>query len=233
MERIPENETIVEMEDARRFNEVMSGRLVQHEYRRLARHVVEMGVLPPGGRVLDVGTGPGFVAIEVARLLQGSGCEDFDLSRAVVGLDLSQAMLTLAAENAQREGLDGALTWREGDAKAMPFDDGEFDFVVSSGSLHHWEDPLPVLDEIARVLKDNGQCIVRDSKRLQRWGPRFFAWAIGMTIPRDFRVHYWGSIKSSYTTAELRTILERSRLQGWRVVEDFLDVMIIKKAIYQ
>jgi ubiquinone/menaquinone biosynthesis C-methylase UbiE len=74
MERIPENEAIAEMEDARRYNEMMRGRLVQHEYQRLARDVVGMGV-PPGGRVLDVGTGPGFVAIEVARLLQGSGCK--------------------------------------------------------------------------------------------------------------------------------------------------------------
>jgi ubiquinone/menaquinone biosynthesis C-methylase UbiE len=222
MERIPENEAIAEMEDARRYSEMMSGWLVQHEYRALAREAARMGV-PPGGRVLDVGTGPGFVAIEVARLLQGSGCE-------VVGLDLSRAMLTVAAENAQREGLDGTLAWREGDAKAIPFDDGEFDFVVSSGSLHHWEDPLVVLNEIARVLKDDGRCIVRDSKRLQQWAPRLFAWAIGMAIPPDFRVHYWNSIKSSYTTAELQFILDRSQLQGCQIVEDFMDVMIVKEA---
>jgi ubiquinone/menaquinone biosynthesis C-methylase UbiE len=220
MERIPENEAIAEMQDTHRYNQVMSGRLVQHEYRRLARDVVEMGV-PPGGKVLDVGTGPGFVALEIARLLRGSA--------QVVGLDLSRAMLTVAAENARREGLGDALAWREGDAKAIPFDDGEFDFVVSSGSLHHWDDPLVVLDEIARVLKDDGQCIVRDSKRLQRWGPRLFAWAIGMTIPRDFRVHYWGSIRSSYTGDELSQILQRSRLKGWRIVEDVMDVMIVKE----
>jgi ubiquinone/menaquinone biosynthesis C-methylase UbiE len=220
MQRIPESEAIAQMEDARRFNDLMSRGLVQHEYRRLARDVVEMGV-PPGGKVLDIGTGPGFVAIEVARLLRGSGCQ-------VVGLDLSTAMLTLAAENAAKEGLDGALTWHEGDAKAMPFEENEFDFVVSSGSLHHWEGPLAVFDEIARVLTDDGGCIIRDSKRLGRWAPRLFAWAIGMTIPPDFRAHYWNSIKSSYTPAELCSILERSRLQGWRIAEDFLDVMIVK-----
>jgi ubiquinone/menaquinone biosynthesis C-methylase UbiE len=125
-------------------------------------------------------------------------------------------------------GLNGALTWREGDAKALPFEDAEFDFVVSSGSLHHWEDPLHVFDEVARVLKDDGRCIIRDSKRLQRWAPRLFAWAIGITIPSDFRVHYWNSIKSSYTTAELESILERSQLTGWRIVEDFMDLMIVK-----
>ena len=222
MERLPESESIVELEDARRFNELMGGRLRKHEYRGLARDAVALGV-PRGGKALDVGTGPGFVAIEVARLLQGTGCQ-------VIGLDISEAMLALAAENAQREGLEGMITWRQVDAKCMPFEDGEFDLVVCNDSLHHWEDPLVVFDEIARVLKDGGQCLVHDSKRLHKWAPRLMSWAIGMIIPSDFRVHYWNSIKSSYTPQELSTILEDSRLQGWRVVEGFMDLMVVKEA---
>jgi len=66
MERIPESEAIAAMADARRYSQVMGRRLVQHEYCQLAR--------------------------EVARLLQGTGCQ-------VVGLDLSAAMLVAAAEN--------------------------------------------------------------------------------------------------------------------------------------
>jgi hypothetical protein len=54
------------------------------------------------------------------------------------------------------------------------------------------------------------------------------SWAIGMMIPRDFRVHYWNSIKSSYTPGELQAILESSKLQGWRIVEDFMDLMVVK-----
>jgi ubiquinone/menaquinone biosynthesis C-methylase UbiE len=223
MKRVPESEAIDAMEDARRFSEWMGkNRHRQDEYRQLAREVVKMGV-PPGGKVLDVGTGPGFVAIAVARRLRDSSYE-------VIGLDLSKAMLTVAAENAQRAGLNGMITWRQGDAKAMPFGDGEFDFVVCNDSLHHWEDPPAVFDEIARVLKDDGQCIVHDLKRAQRWAPRVVSWLIGMMIPSDFRVHYWNSIKSSYTPDELRAILERSRLEGWRIIEDFMDLMVVKEA---
>jgi ubiquinone/menaquinone biosynthesis C-methylase UbiE len=222
MERVPESEAIAEMTDARRFNEVMGrNRFRQEGIRQLAREAVGMGI-PPGGKVLDMGTGPGFVAIEVARLLKGTGCQ-------VVGMDLSEAMLGLAAENATKAGLNGVLTWREGDVKAMPFDDGEFDFVISNDSLHHWDDPLPVFDEIARVLKDDGQCIIHDSKRLQHWWPRLFVKTISLTIPRDFRVHWWNSIKSSYTAGELRAILGCSRLTGWRIEEDFMDLMVVKE----
>jgi ubiquinone/menaquinone biosynthesis C-methylase UbiE len=222
MERIPESEAIAEIADARRFNEFMgTNRFRLEEYRRLARDLVELG-LPPGGKVLDVGTGPGFVAIEVARLLQDRGGR-------VVGLDLSPAMLALAAENARRQGLNGVLVWRQGDARAMPFDDGEFDAVVSNDSLHHWEDPLLILNEIARVLKNGGRCIIHDMKRLQKPAPRFVAWAIGLTIPADFRVHYWNSIKSAYTPSELHAILARSRLHGCRIVEDFMDLTVVKE----
>ena len=221
MERIPESEAIAEPVDARRFSEVMSSnRFRQADYRRLARRAVGLGT-PPGGKVLDVGTGPGFVAIEVAKLLKGTGGQ-------VVGMDLSPVILTLAAENATKAGLDGMLLWREGDAKAMPFEDGEFDLIVSNDSLHHWEDPLVVFDEIARVLKDDGRCIIHDSKRLQGRWPWLFVKMISLSIPRDFRVHWWNSIKSSYTVDELQAILERSRLTGWRIEEDFMDLAVVK-----
>jgi ubiquinone/menaquinone biosynthesis C-methylase UbiE len=222
MERIPESEAIAEPVDARRFNEVMgSNRFRQADYRRLARRAVDLGV-PPGGTVLDMGTGSGFVAIEVARLLEGTGCR-------VVGMDLSTAMLALAAENATEVGLNGTLSWREGDVKAMPFDAGAFDLIVSNDSLHHWDDPLLVFDEIARVLKDGGHCIIHDSKRLKRRWPWLFVRTVSLSIPRDFRVHWWNSIKSSYTADELHSILERSRLTGWQIEEDFMDLAVVKE----
>ena len=222
MERIPESEAIAEPVDARRFNEVMgSNQFRLADYQRLAHRAVDVGI-PPGGKVLDMGTGPGFVAIEVGKLLEGTGCQ-------VVGMDLSQAMLALAAENSAQAGLDGVLTWREGDVKAMPFEDGEFDVVVSNDSLHHWDDPAPVFDEIARVLKEAGRCFVHDSKRLLRWWPWLFVKTISLSIPRDFRVHWWNSIKSSYTADELRAILDRSRLTGWQVEEDFMDLLVVRE----
>ncbi|MBN1438045.1 MAG: class I SAM-dependent methyltransferase [Anaerolineales bacterium] len=187
----------------------------------MAKRIVEMGI-PPNGRVLDLGTGPGFVAIEIAKIFRGS-------NRRVVGLDLSAPMLAAAAENAAREGVDGILSWREGDNKAMPFGDGEFDAIVSNDSLHHWRNPLPVFDEIARVVKPGGALAIKDSKRLQHWWPWMFVKAISLSIPPDFRIHWWNSIESSYTADELRAILRRSRLAECQVEEGFLDLAVVKE----
>jgi ubiquinone/menaquinone biosynthesis C-methylase UbiE len=75
-----------------------------------------MNVIHSYGKILDMSTGPGFVAIEVARLLKGTGCQ-------IVGMDMSTAMLGLAAENGAKVGLYSELTRGEGGVKAMPFAD--------------------------------------------------------------------------------------------------------------
>jgi ubiquinone/menaquinone biosynthesis C-methylase UbiE len=220
MNRILENEAIATTNSAQRFNQVMGRGAIQREYERLATEVVTMGV-PLSGRGRDVGTGPGYVARAVARQLAGRA--------QITGLDLSPAMLALAGENAVRNGVSAWVEWKQGDGKAMPFADAQFDFVVSSGSLHHWNDPLPVLTEIVRVLKPTGQCLIHDSKRLLTWQPRLVAWAIGLTIPADFRKHYWGSIHASYTANELRSLLQAPQFFGWQIKEDLLSVCIVKQ----
>ena len=53
---------------------------------------------------------------------------------------------------------------------------------------------------------------------------------IGLTIPYEFRVHYWNSTRSSFTVPELRALLVQSRLRGWRIEQDLMDLMIVVEA---
>jgi hypothetical protein len=72
--------------------------------------------------------------------------------------------------------------------------------------------------------------IIRDSKRLPGTGiAPMLAALIGFTLPADFRIHYWESIRSSYTPAELQSFIERSNLKGSRIQQDLLDMMLIKE----
>src|SRR5262245_56074388 len=80
-----------------------------------ARAVAER--VPPGGRVLEVAPGPGYLAIEIAR----SG-------RQVAALDISESFVAMVGENAKRAGV--VIDVRHGNAAAMPFADVSFDFVV-------------------------------------------------------------------------------------------------------
>jgi SAM-dependent methyltransferase len=56
-----------------------------------------------------------------------------------------------------------------GDSRQLPFDDGQFDMVISSFSVHHWEDPARGMAEVHRVLRPGGQARVYD---LPDWAVR-------------------------------------------------------------
>src|SRR3954447_22938970 len=86
------------------------------EFRADARRVAAQ--LRDGGRVLEVAPGPGYLAVELAKL---GGYR-------VVGLDVSASFVRLATQHAATAGVD--VTFRHGDAAAMPFGDASFDFVV-------------------------------------------------------------------------------------------------------
>ncbi|MFA6239852.1 MAG: class I SAM-dependent methyltransferase [Candidatus Hydrogenedentales bacterium] len=105
------------------------------------------------GRILDVGTGPGWLLLAIHAQSPGS---------ELVGMDISQAMVHLAKENIGAAGLSNHIEIREGGAAAMPFPDASFDLVVSTGSLHHWADAVGGLNEIHRILKPSGTALIYD-----------------------------------------------------------------------
>jgi ubiquinone/menaquinone biosynthesis C-methylase UbiE len=107
-------------------------------------------------RALDVGCGPGRLAIGLAQRVPGL---------QVVGLDLSQEMLDLAQARAERAGIAGRMQFWRGDAQQTPFPDDHFDLVVSTLSLHHWNHPVTVLDEMARLARPGGRVVVFDLRR--------------------------------------------------------------------
>ncbi len=105
-----------------------------------------------GGRVLEVAPGPGYLAIELAKL-----------GYRVTGLDISRSFVRIARENAARAGV--AIELEQGDAARMPFPDASFDFVVCMAAFKNFTDPVGALDEIHRVLKPGGQASIFDLRK--------------------------------------------------------------------
>jgi ubiquinone/menaquinone biosynthesis C-methylase UbiE len=121
-------------------------RLLRRFYRRLADDIA--AAAPRGAAVLDVGTGPGVLLVELARRRP-----DLNLT----GLDLSPDMVTAANRN-----LGDQATVRVGSVTQLPFPDGSFDLVVSSISMHHWDHPEAAVPELARVLRPGGRLRIYD-----------------------------------------------------------------------
>jgi ubiquinone/menaquinone biosynthesis C-methylase UbiE len=129
-------------------------------YRRVARDVGSAG-LAAGAVVLDVGTGPG----SVPRLIAADHPE-----LTLEGVDLSAEMIALATHAAQTGQAAGApsVGFQVGDVAALPYRDESVDLVISSLSLHHWEDPAAGLREVVRVLRPGGRAWVYDFRRTLR-----------------------------------------------------------------
>jgi len=132
-----------------RIYDLVSRRVLRGLYRRLATDVA--GVAPNGGAVLDIGTGPGVLLVELAARRP-------DLR--LTGLDLSADMIAAATRNLERFGEQACA--RVGDVTSLPFPDRSFDLIVSSLSLHHWDHPEAAVPELARVLRPGGQVYIYD-----------------------------------------------------------------------
>jgi SAM-dependent methyltransferase len=118
-----------------------------------ARVATEVATSLPTGTILEVGSGPGRLAVRLAQEAP---------HLAVTGVDISEAMVERAARRAAEAGLAGRVRFEVGDVGGLPFADGEFDAVVSTLSLHHWPDAPRGLAEIHRVLKPGGEARIYD-----------------------------------------------------------------------
>jgi ubiquinone/menaquinone biosynthesis C-methylase UbiE len=107
------------------------------------------GGLPDGAAVLEVAPGPGYLAIEMARL-----------GFAVTGLDMSHTFVEIAAERAHRTGVH--VDFLRGDAADLPFDAGSFELVVCQAAFKNFGRPVGALDQMHRVLRAGGTAVIQD-----------------------------------------------------------------------
>jgi ubiquinone/menaquinone biosynthesis C-methylase UbiE len=118
--------------------------------------------------LLDVCCGPGWLTIEAGSAVAPG---------RATGLDLASAMVDVATANARSRGADN-VTFRQGDAEALPFENGSFDRVLCSLGLMHVPHPLRATNEIARALRPGGLAVA------SVWGPadRTFLQLLGAAL---------------------------------------------------
>jgi ubiquinone/menaquinone biosynthesis C-methylase UbiE len=187
--------------------------------------------LAPGARVLDIACGVGRHSIELARR-----------GYHVTGLDLSPTLLKIAAERAERAGVQ--VNWVRADMRQIPFSqefDAAFNIFSSWGYLETEEEDQKVLASVARALKPGGALLLETAHRdwlIRHFQARSWSEGIGVlvmeervldllssrlldtwtAIYEDGRQRRWQINTRLYTAAELRRMLESA---GFRLSQSF------------
>lgn len=183
----------IDPETYRRWRETPVGSTTERLERQLVARLLEPVA---DRRLLDVGTGDGTYAIEMAE----RGAE-------VTGVDIEPRMLEAGRRRADEEGAD--VEFVRGDVRDLPFEDGAFNRVVAVTVLCFVPDPERAFDEMARVLAPGGKLVVGE---LARWS----IWAASRRIRGWFGSDLWSSAHF-WTREELKDLLEGAGLEVERI----------------
>ncbi|HTV58829.1 MAG TPA: class I SAM-dependent methyltransferase [Verrucomicrobiae bacterium] len=186
------------------------------DFRALARRVAAQ--ILPGSRVLEVAPGPGYFAIELAKL------GDYKIT----GLDISETFVEIASANAANENV--RVDFRRGNASAMPFADETFDFLLCRAAFKNFTQPTRALQEMRRVLAPGGQALIIDLRRdaspesIERAVNGMKLGAVnGMITKLTFRFML---LKRAYTKSQFEEMLAAAQFQGAEIREDLLALEI-------
>ena len=141
-----------EIDEVMRHRERRDALFLEHGLDRpaITKFVIDAAE-PLEDHVLDVGTGKGLAAVELAR--RGA---------RVATIDVSERDLRAAFLLASGAGIADRIEFHRADARELPFGDDSFRLVTMINVVHHLEDAPGVLSEIARVLAPGGRLVMSD-----------------------------------------------------------------------
>lgn len=196
-----------------------ASRMVRESYYRLLAEEIASSLKT--GTILDLGTGPGFLPIEIAKAGD---------SISVTGLDLSPELIAMAQQNALQAGVADRVHFKIGSAAAVPFEDSSFDGVISTGMLHMVRDPVKVFQEIFRVLKAGGRGWVLDPARVSssidkvRWKASL-DWREKLAL-QGFNVFRRFNPGRTYSKSQIEAMVAPIGFRDCRVVEEGKEIKI-------
>ena len=170
-------------------------------------------------RVLEVAPGPGYFAIELAKLG----------NYQITGLDISKTFVGMARASAAKAGV--RVDFRRGNASNMPFGNESFDFLLCRAAFKNFSEPHCALEEIHRVLKPGGQALIIDLRRNtskesinQAVNDMNLGTVNGILTKLAFR---FTLLKRAYTKNEFEQMISETRFHNIEIRESLTGLEIL------
>jgi ubiquinone/menaquinone biosynthesis C-methylase UbiE len=172
----------------------------------------------PGSAVLELAPGPGYLAVELAKLGR----------YRLTGLDISRKFVEIAQGAAREAGV--AVDFRHGDAAAMPFDDSEFDFIICRAAFKNFAEPVLALDEMHRVLRPGGRALIIDLPGdVSEETVNAFVDGMGLNAINSLLTRWafkFMLIKRAYTKDQFRAFVSASQFETCRIEESPMELAV-------
>lgn len=172
-----------------------------------------------GMNVLDIGTGPASIPIQLQRSLPNI---------RFIGLDISIDMLGKAKENNNK--LNGHIDFLAGNGEALPFQSESIDVVTLFFTLHHLNKPEHLIKEVHRVIKPNGVFLSIDFRRDM---PNVLFHSLNMLWQAAFfftrgRCGFKESVQSAWTSEEIDTLLSKNNFSEFQTHTNLMELWVCR-----
>lgn len=187
------------------------------DFKGLAHRTAEQ--IPPQSSVLEIAPGPGYFAIELAKLG----------NYQITGLDISETFVGIARANASAARV--RVDFRRGNASDMPFGDKMFAFVLCRAAFKNFSEPQRALEEIHRVLRPGGQALIIDLRRdttkesiSEAVNDMHLGAVDGLLTKLAFR---FTLLKRAYTKSEFEQMISETRFHDIEIRENLTGLEIL------
>lgn len=198
MDRLGQEQPISDIDSARQYAE-RHKKYASLMYRSILRHIKANHI---SGSYLEMGAGPGFLAIMLARQ---------NPEVHITAIDLSPGMATVANEYISKNGLENRIRYLVGDVsdEKMLEKLGKFNFVYSTFSMHDWKAPENSLHNLWNAVEGNGVLYIYDFRR------------IGWLCSLPLKIKEIEPMRAAYSPNEIRDILRKVGITDCRITTSF------------